>query len=134
MRKIMLLAVASVAALSLATASAGEGPTLPIPNSCNFVGGAATDGEGSLHCEFEAADVPAHGYVGATPNDFAVFLDANDNDVLDDGEAIVEVSPSGFDAVGGQLALDAGTTYDVVLFEGCVQSPGCGWIGALLVG
>lgn len=94
----------------------------------------ATDGDGVQHCEFEAQDVPAHGYIGPTPNDFRVYVDVNENDVFDEGdEEIASVSPSGFEPIAGQLTLEAGTVYDVDLYEGCA-GPACGWAGVLIVG
>jgi len=128
------LSGAALVAIIAGAASATAAP-LPVPNACVFAPvEQGADGQ-ITHCEFDAADVPAHGYVGLVPNDFVIYEDANNNDVPDDGEILAEVSP--LDEMGttsiGQLALTAGTTYDVDLIQGCAEVA-CGWVGVLAVG
>lgn len=133
MRK-FLSAAALLAIVAGASASMAE--PLPAPNSCVWAPVAAGADGTVEHCEFVAADAPAHGYIGAVPNDFVIYQDANDNDTPDDGEVLVSASPTedfGLTS-GGTLDLVAGTTYSVDLHHGCVQDPGCGWVGALIVG
>ena len=125
-----LLVTIAVAGLGLALAPAQAQGTECIigPNV------EATEGNGIQHCEFHAQDVPAHGYIGLTPNDFRVYVDVNDNNAFDEGDVEVAfVSPSGFEPIAGQLTLEAGALYDVDLYEGCVD-PACGWVGVLIVG
>ncbi len=128
-----LVAASALVAIALTTvpAHAQETECLFGPN---VVG---TDGTGREHCEFEAQDLPAHGYVALTPNGFRVYLDRNDNDRFDgrDDELIFTRPVEGNASVVGPLTLETGTVYDVDLYEDCtpVGDPICGWVGTLLV-
>jgi hypothetical protein len=136
MRKVIITLAVLAIALAFVPSTAAPAPN-PIPNSCLIAGGEATDGTGSVHCEFETAATGLHGYVGLIPNDFVIWLDANNNNAVNAGETVLaEVSPSAPDpvAMAGQLDVADGAKVDVLVMEGCVQAPGCGWVGALLVG
>lgn len=136
-----IIAASAVLAIGLLAGSASAAP-LPNPlegDACLIAGGEATDGTGSTHCEFTTnAMSPAHGYIGLIPNDFVIWIDSNNSNTVNAGEEILaEVSPSepGDQAsMGGQLDVGGGVKVDVLVMDGCVQAPGCGWVGALLVG
>ena len=128
MRKVLFAALVAALALSAGSASAVE------ENVCLISGGETTPGDGVETCTFEAADAPAHGYVGATPNDFIIFIDVDGDGNLDGEDTLLaEVSPSEFNPIAGQFSVEAGATVSVNLSHGCA-GPACGWAGALLVG
>jgi hypothetical protein len=76
-------------------------------------------------CEFEAASLPAHGYVhegnmyGANLQYgfFRVYVDANADNRFDAGDTLIV---DGAGPRAGTLPLVSGTTYDVELFPGAI--------------
>lgn len=128
MRKLLAgAAIVVMAGLILVPAQADE-PYCALANVQ-----AGDDGAIGASCKFTAGATP-HGYVGATLNDFRIYVESGDDPGFDAKDTVLaDVSPTGPEPSAGSFNVATNTEVTVEIINGCAEVA-CGWAGALVVG